>query len=53
MSEWILFLIGIGSLIVALSPTFSYSGVGQLIGIIIIAIGAFLYMKQKKDKKNN
>lgn len=51
MSEWILFLIAIGSLILALSPTFSYSGVGQLIGIIIIAIGVFLYMKERKGKK--
>lgn len=50
MAEWYLFLVAIGFLVLAMSPTLGNSKLAIVIGILLIVIGGFIYQRQKKSQ---
>ncbi|MDN6161865.1 MAG: LPXTG cell wall anchor domain-containing protein [Atopostipes sp.] len=49
MSQWYLFLMAIGSLVLAMSPLAANSNLTFVMGIVLIVIGGILYLRRKKS----
>ncbi|MBS4535451.1 multidrug transporter [Clostridium sp. D2Q-14] len=48
MNKWYLFIVSIGLLLIATSPMFSNQNTNLIMGLIIIAVGVILIIKNRK-----
>ena len=51
MEKWHLFIISIGFLLIASSPSFENKTISIIMGVLLIA-GGFILMKKKNKNKN-